>query len=98
MKTQDIINFALTGLDHLGYRLDEMQITDKINRHNTFAFVMAEQSRIKGELDSLNAKLDKKRAVVEKAKRQAEALLDAGVQVATYPLNVVKTILKPGTE
>ena len=94
MKTQDIINIALTGLDFLGYRLQELQITDKVNRHNTLAFVMVEQNRLKGELDSFNVRLDQKKAKVEKAKRQAEALVDAGIQVASYPLHVLRGVIK----
>ena len=95
MKTQDIINFALTGLDYLGYRLEELDITNKVNRHNTVAFVIAEQNRFKGELDSLNARFDQKKARIEKVKRQAEAVLNTGIHVATYPLQVVKAAIKP---
>jgi hypothetical protein len=98
MKTQEVVNIALTGLDYLGYRLEELQITDKLNRHNTLAFVMVEQNRIRGELDSLNARFDQKLARVEKAKRQAEAVFNAGVQVATYPLHVIRAIFKPAGE
>jgi hypothetical protein len=93
MKTQDFVNLALTGLDFLGYQLQELQITDKVNRHNTFAFVMAEQNRLKGELDSFSARLDQKKARVEKVKRQAEAVFDAGIQVASYPFQVVRGAL-----
>lgn len=93
MKTQDFVNIALSGLDHLGYRLDELQITDKINRHNTLAYVMAEQNRLKGELDSINARLDVKKASVERMKRQAEAMVNTGLHYASYPLQVVRSVL-----
>jgi len=95
MKTQDFVNIALSGLDHLGYRLEELHITDKVNRHNTLAYVMAEQNRLKGELDSINARLDMKKARIERVKRQAEAMLSSGLQFASYPLQVVRSVLHP---
>ncbi len=93
MKTQDIVNKALLGLDQVGYRLDDLGITDKVNRHTALAFVMAEQHHLRGEMDSLNAKIDQQKARVERIKKQAEALATAGFELASYPLKVAQNII-----
>lgn len=93
MNTQDILNKALVGLDQVGYKLEELGITDKVNRHTTLAFVMAEQNHIRGELDSLNAKLAQQKVRIERTKRRAEALLDAGLQITSYPLQIARSLL-----
>ena len=33
MNTKKLLNLALEGIDTLGFRLDDMGITSKLNRH-----------------------------------------------------------------
>ncbi len=65
MNTQKLMNTALNSLDALGYRLDQYGITGKVNRHNLAAFVMLEQKHLEGEWDSIQVRLDRRRAQVE---------------------------------
>lgn len=65
MNTKTLINLALEGVDALGFRLDDLGITSKLNRHNLAAFVMLEQKHLEGEWDSLQAKVDRRRVQVE---------------------------------
>ncbi|SFR62836.1 hypothetical protein SAMN05216203_1945 [Marinobacter daqiaonensis] len=69
MNRQDIGQVGLKAIDALGYQLDRLGITDKVNRHNLAAFVMAEQHHLEGEWDSLQTRLDRYRS-------RAEDLLD----------------------
>ncbi len=98
MKTQDLMNKALSGLDYVGYQLEFYGVTDKVNRHTTLAFILAEQNHLKGELDSLNARIDQQKARVERLRRQAEGLLSSGINFASHPirntLDLVKTRLQ----
>lgn len=73
MDTKKLINTALIGLDHLGYRLDQFGITTRVNRHNVAAFLMAEQYHLEGEWDSLQAKIDRRKAEFESLKHALEA-------------------------
>lgn len=65
MNTQKLMNTALNSLDAIGYRLDQYGITGKVNRHNLAAFIMLEQKHLEGEWDSIQARLDRRRAQVE---------------------------------
>ncbi|MDX1801620.1 MAG: hypothetical protein R3303_11865 [Marinobacter sp.] len=73
MDTKTLINTALTGLDHLGYRLDQLGITTRVNRHNLAAFLMAEQHHLEGEWDSLQARLDRRKVDFETLRHSLEA-------------------------
>lgn len=79
MNTQKLLNFALEGIDNLGYHLDQMGVTGKVNRHNIAAFLMAEQKHLEGEWDSLQAKFGRRRSQVEQLtqnlENRAESLL-----------------------
>jgi len=70
MKTEKLTQAALKGVDAVGYQLDRLGITDKVNRHNIAAFLMAEQHHLEGEWESLQTRLDRYR-------RQAGDLLDS---------------------
>ncbi len=50
------MNLALEGVDSLGFRLDQLGITSRVNRHNIAAFLMAEQKHLEGEWDSIQAR------------------------------------------
>lgn len=68
MNRNDLTQAALKGVDHLGYQLERFGVTDRVNRHNIAAFLMAEQHHLEGEWDSLQTRLDRYR-------RRAEGLL-----------------------
>lgn len=72
MDTKTLINTALTGLDHLGYRLDQLGITTRVNRHNLAAFLMAEQHHLEGEWDSLQARFDRRKVDFETLRHTLE--------------------------
>lgn len=76
MDTKKLINTALIGLDHLGYRLDQFGITTRVNRHNVAAFLMAEQHHLEGEWDSFQARIDRRKAAFESLKHSLEAHAD----------------------
>ncbi|MFL1486150.1 hypothetical protein [Marinobacter sp. LN3S78] len=61
MNKNDLTQAALKGVDRLGYQLDRLGITSKVNRHNIAAFMMAEQHHLEGEWDSLQTRLDRYR-------------------------------------
>lgn len=77
MNTKKLLNLALEGVDNLGFRLDSLGITSKLNRHNLAAFVMAEQKHLEGEWDSIQAKVDRRRSQFEHIAGQVEARADA---------------------
>ncbi len=77
MDTQKtLINTALTGLDHLGYRLDQLAITARLNRHNAAAFLMAGQHHLEGEWDSLQARFDRRKAGLDAMRQSLEARIE----------------------
>ncbi len=72
MNTQKFLNMALEGVDAVGYRLDQMGITGKLNRHNIAAFLMAEQKHLEGEWDSLQVRMNLRRSQFEQVTQQIE--------------------------
>lgn len=72
MITQKLMDRALEGVDALGYRLDQMGITSRINRHNIAAFLMTEQKHLEGEWDSLQVRLNLHRCRFESITREFE--------------------------
>lgn len=56
MNLKSLSDRALNGLDAIGYQLDNVGITNKINRHSLIALIMAEQKHLEGEWDSLQAR------------------------------------------
>lgn len=77
MNTKKLLNIALEGVDTLGYRLDQMGITGKVNRHNIAAFIMAEQKNLEGEWDSIQAKVDRRRSQFEHLSQALESRADS---------------------
>ena len=79
MNTRKLLNIALEGVDTLGYRLDQLGITSRVNRHNIAAFLMAEQKNLEGEWDSIQAKVDRRRSqfehLTQRVEDQAETVL-----------------------
>ncbi|MBS3804319.1 MAG: hypothetical protein KGY54_07205 [Oleiphilaceae bacterium] len=75
MNTKKLLNTALNGLDYVGYQLDQVGITSRVNRHNLAAFLMAEQYRLEGEWESFQARLDRRKAQLDDLKEAFEARL-----------------------
>ncbi|MDX1635794.1 MAG: hypothetical protein R3280_14220 [Marinobacter sp.] len=65
MNTKKLLDTALNGLDYVGFQLDQYGITGKVNRHNLAAFLMAEQHHLEGQWDSLQVRIDRRRASLE---------------------------------
>ncbi|MAA65944.1 MAG: hypothetical protein CL581_14365 [Alteromonadaceae bacterium] len=66
MNSKALLDVALKGLDSVGYQLDSLGITSKINRHTLIAYAMAEQKHLEGEWDSLQARYGSQIQRVEK--------------------------------
>lgn len=77
MNTEKLMQLALNGVDTLGYRLDQLGVTSKINRHNLAAFLFAEQKHWEGEWDSIQAKVDRRRSQFEHLAQTVEDRADA---------------------
>lgn len=76
MNTKTLLDTALTGLDHLGFQLDQLGITSKVNRHNLAALAMAEQHHLEGEWDSIQARFDRRRAQLDSLVSSVEGRVD----------------------
>lgn len=87
MNTQKLLNIALEGVDALGFRLDQMGITGKVNRHNIAAFLMAEQKHLEGEWDSIQVRINLRRAQFERITQQIETQADALVAPVMSQVN-----------
>lgn len=87
MNTQKLLNIALEGVDALGFRLDQMGITGKINRHNIAAFLMAEQKHLEGEWDSIQVRINLRRAQFERITQQIETQADSLVAPVMAQVN-----------
>ncbi len=72
MNTDKLLTMALNGVDALGYRLDQLGITGKVNRHNLAAFLMVEQKHLEGEWDSIQVRVNRRRSQVETLAHQIE--------------------------
>ncbi|MBE0487109.1 hypothetical protein [Marinobacter sp.] len=91
MNTKKLLNLALEGVDNLGFRLDSLGITSKLNRHNIAAFVMAEQKHLEGEWDSIQAKVDRRRSQFERIAGQVEARADVMFSPIVSRVNRLRT-------
>ena len=77
MNTQKLLNLALEGVDALGFRLDQMGITGKVNRHNIAAFLFTEQKHLEGEWDSIQVRINLRRTQIERITQQIETRTDS---------------------
>jgi len=77
MNTQKLLQLTLDGVDSLGFRLDQLGVTSRINRHNLAAFLFAEQKHWEGEWDSLQAKVDRRRSQFEHLAHEVEVRADS---------------------
>lgn len=91
MNTKKLRNLALEGVDSLGFRLDDMGITSKLNRHNIAAFLMLEQKHLEGEWDSIQARIDRRRSQFERIAGQVEARADALFSPVIRRVNRIRT-------
>ncbi len=76
MNTKKIADLALQQLDNVGFQLRSYGITDKVNRHDIVAFAMAQQNRFKGEMTRLDLHVGIQKARLQKARNEAEVLVD----------------------
>lgn len=95
MNTKKIADLALQQLDNVGFQLRSHGITDKVNRHDIVAFAMAQQDRFKGEMTRLELHVGLQKARIQKARSEAEMLVDKLVSFLPEPLatpaNKIKT-------
>lgn len=80
MKTQQLLDTALKGLDVAGFKLDQYGITGKLNRHNLMAFISMEQKHLEGEWDSIQVRFDRRRSQLEGVLAAVEARTDTLVK------------------
>lgn len=86
MNTKKIADLALQQLDNVGFQLRAHGITDKVNRHDIVAFAMAQQNRFKGEMTRLELHVGMQKARIQKAREDAEALVEKLVSYLPEPL------------
>jgi len=70
--SQKLVFRALEGVDALGRRLDQLGLTDRVNRHNLAAFLFTGQKRLEGEWDSLQVRIGCRRARLEQLAGELE--------------------------
>lgn len=85
VNTQNLVNRALEGLDYVGFQLEEMGVTDKVNRHNIMAYLFAEQKNLEGQLESLTARVGAQKVKIERLRDEAERRLNQTVELALTP-------------
>lgn len=74
MTKKGLQNLALQGIDALGYRLDDLGVTNRLNRHNLSALVMLWQWRLQGEKDRAEIRLQRYRRRAEPFLQKVPAL------------------------
>lgn len=94
MKFQPILNSALLTFDQVAYRLDDYGIVRNVNRHQVIAYLMAEQKRLEGEVDSLKARVDFRRVQAEELVERAQSAARGGVQLALAPARYTLTSVR----
>jgi len=72
MKTDKLVNFALNRLDQVGFQLERFGVTDRVNRHNLAASVMAGRHYLEGEWDSVQARYGRQLSDLEALKENVE--------------------------
>ncbi|MBB5319603.1 hypothetical protein [Marinobacter oulmenensis] len=82
MSTRKWQEKALSGIDALGYQLDDWGITSKVNRHNIAAYLMLRQIWLQGQWDSLQAKMARRRLQLERTRQRLETRQDGLGRVA----------------
>lgn len=99
MNMQRLLDSALVTFDQVAYRLDDYGIVRNINRHQVIAYLMAEQKRLEGELDSLKARVGTRRLQVEHIIGRVEDTARGGVRLALTParltLDSVRRLVGP---
>jgi hypothetical protein len=93
MNTQKLLNMALGGIDTLGFQLDQLGITGKVNRHNIAAFLMLEQKYLEGEWDSIQARIDRRRSQFDQISNLVESRADAVFGPIFQQINRFRTSL-----
>ena len=86
MKTNKIVEFALSQLDNVGFQLQKRGITGSVNRHNLIALAMTKQERVKAEISRVELKVDIQKARVERLRQQADELIDNAIDRTPSPI------------
>lgn len=94
MKMNALTEKALSQLDNIGYQLDEFGITSQFNRHTCIAFLMNEQTRLKGELDSIQARVDSKKVQAERVIGKIETTVTDAMNFALTPARTAVSTVK----
>lgn len=98
MDMNKLLERALAGLDDIGYRLDSLGITSKVNRHTVIAYLMNEQKYFEGEVDSLKARFGSRKFQLERTFNRVESFamgsVDRVLQPARSTVASVRGILK----
>jgi hypothetical protein len=94
MKLNKLADKALSQLDNIGFQLGEMGITDQFNRHTCIAFVLNEQTKMKGELDSIQARIDARKVQAERLIAKIENTVTDTVNFALTPAKTALTSVK----
>lgn len=74
MNKKELQNLALQGIDALGYTLDDLGVTNRLNRHNIAAFVMIWHWRLQGEKDRAEIRFQRYRRRAAPLRQKARAL------------------------
>lgn len=85
MNMKPLLNIALVKFDRVGYQLEDYGIASNVNRHQVIAYLMAEQKRLEGEMDSLKARIDFRRVQVERIIGKVEKTARSGLDLALWP-------------
>jgi len=93
-KIREFTETALSQIDSLGYQLDTIGVENQINRHNLIAFLMFGKTRLEGEIDSLNTRLDSGKIKIGGVKKSTEKLLASAASLATFPATYTLDRLK----
>lgn len=94
MNMKPLLDIALVRFDQVGYQLDDFGIASNINRHQVIAYLMAEQKRLEGEVDSLRARIDFRRVQVERIVGSIEKTARNGLDLALWPARFTLSTLK----
>ncbi|MFE8070153.1 hypothetical protein QQM79_03765 [Marinobacteraceae bacterium S3BR75-40.1] len=98
MKFDKLVDSALEGLDNLGYQLETMGISDRVNRHTVIAYAMAEQYHLQGELDSLKARVGHYQLQAERTvgffEKLARDSVDLALKPARFSFDTVRGLLR----
>ncbi len=93
LNQNTLINRALESIDYVGFQLEALGLTDKVNRHNVIAFLFAEQKYLEGQLDCLSARVGTGKARLESFGDLVQRRVHAGIEIARNPTRAARESL-----